>query len=54
MNIRERPEGLKIASIFIAVMVRGLGDLACVLRSAESRIDQVELDASAVALLGAD
>src|ERR1700691_2578080 len=37
MNIHERPEGLKIASIFIAVMV-GVSVISRVLRSTELRI----------------
>jgi Amino acid permease len=53
MNIHERPEGLKIASIFIAVMV-GVSVISRVMRSTEIRIDKVVLDPSAAALLAED
>ena len=50
MNIHERPEGLKIASIFIAVMI-GVSVVSRVMRSTELRIDEVVLDAESIALL---
>jgi hypothetical protein len=53
MNIHERPEGLKIASIFIAVMV-GVSVISRVMRSTEIRIDKVVLDPIAAALLAED
>ncbi len=53
LNIFERPEGLKIASIFIGCMV-GTSLLSRALRSTELRITSVELDDTATVLLAAD
>jgi hypothetical protein len=53
MNIHERPDGLKIASIFIGVML-SVSVISRAMRSTELRIEKVELDASAAALLGED
>ncbi len=45
-NVRERPDGIKIAAIFIAsIVIVSLGSR--VMRSTEVRIDEVELDSSA-------
>ncbi len=53
MNIRERPEGLKIATFFIlAIIVFSL--VSRVQRSTEIRITEVELDSTAKALLTED
>jgi hypothetical protein len=53
MNIHERPDGLKIASIFIAVML-SVSVVSRAMRSTELRIENVELDAKAAALLAED
>lgn len=45
-NVRERPDGIKIASIFIVAIV-AVSLVSRVLRSTEIRIDEVELDATA-------
>jgi hypothetical protein len=52
-NIYERPEGIRIASIFIAVMI-GTSILSRALRSTELRIHRVDLDATAAALVAED
>ena len=52
-NIVERPEGIRIASVFILVMVL-TSLLSRALRSTELRIRSVELDASAETLLAED
>jgi hypothetical protein len=52
-NIYERPEGMKIASIFIGTMI-ATSVLSRALRSTELRITDVELDAQAAALLAED
>ncbi len=49
-NVRERPDGIKIASIFIVAIVL-VSLVSRVLRSTELRIQEVELDAEAQALL---
>jgi hypothetical protein len=51
VNIYERPEGLKIASVFIFTMV-STSLLSRAIRSTELRITEVEMDPSAWALLG--
>ena len=53
MNIYERPEGIKIASFFIASMI-GTSLLSRTLRSTELRIRDVKLDGAAAALLAGD
>ena len=53
MNIYERPEGIKIASFFIASMI-GTSLLSRTLRSTELRIRDVKLDGAAAALLAED
>jgi hypothetical protein len=53
LNIYERPEGIKIASFFIASIIT-TSLLSRVLRATELRIRAVEMDASALALLGED
>ena len=53
LNIYERPEGLKISSIFIAAIV-GVSIVSRALRSTELRITEVELDDSVKALLALD
>jgi len=53
LNIYERPEGIRIASIFIVVMVF-TSLLSRALRSTELRIRKVELEPEAVALLAED
>jgi hypothetical protein len=53
VNIYERPEGLKISSIFIAVIVT-VSIVSRALRSTELRITEVELDANVTALLALD
>src|SRR5207248_239024 len=52
-NIRERPEGIKIATFFIGAMVV-TSVLSRALRSTELRIRGVELDPQASALLSED
>src|SRR4051794_7694922 len=52
-NVVERPEGIRIASVFILVMVL-TSLLSRALRSTELRIRSVELDARAAALLAED
>jgi len=52
-NIYERPEGIKIASIFIFTMI-ATSVLSRALRSTELRITDVKLDAAAEALLAED
>ncbi|HLZ71926.1 MAG TPA: amino acid transporter [Dehalococcoidia bacterium] len=49
-NVRERPDGIKIASIFIIAIV-GVSLVSRVLRSTELRIQEVELDAEAQQLV---
>jgi hypothetical protein len=53
LNVYERPEGIKIASFFIGVMVI-LSLTSRAMRSTELRITGVHLDASAQALLAED
>ncbi|HZL56601.1 MAG TPA: amino acid transporter, partial [Bryobacteraceae bacterium] len=53
LNIYQRPEGIKIASFFIAVMI-ATSLLSRALRSTELRITGVELDERARALLAKD
>jgi hypothetical protein len=53
MNIYERPEGIRIASLFIVVMIL-TSILSRVLRSTELRIRNIELDETAAALLAED
>ena len=53
LNIYERPEGIRIASVFILVMIL-TSILSRALRSTELRIREVELDAAAVDLLARD
>jgi len=53
LNIYERPEGIRIASFFIASMV-GTSLLSRALRSTELRITGIELDPTAQALLAED
>ena len=53
LNVYERPEGLKIASIFIAIMV-GTSVLSRALRSTELRICGIDLDPAAQQLLSED
>jgi hypothetical protein len=53
LNVYERPEGIKIASLFIAVMI-STSIVSRALRSTELRICDVELDAAANALLAED
>ncbi|MBV9499744.1 MAG: amino acid transporter [Acidobacteriaceae bacterium] len=53
LNIYERPEGIKIASFFIAAMVT-ISLISRAMRSTELRITGVHLDASAEALLAED
>jgi hypothetical protein len=53
MNIHERPDGLKIASIFIAVML-SVSVVSRAMRSTELRIEKVELDSKAAALVAQD
>jgi hypothetical protein len=53
MNIHERPDGLKIASIFIVVML-SVSVVSRAMRSTELRIEKVEIDAKASALLAED
>jgi hypothetical protein len=53
LNIYERPEGIRIASIFILVMIL-TSIVSRALRSTELRIRDVELDAAAVDLLARD
>ena len=53
LNIFERPEGIRIASFFIASMI-GTSVLSRALRSTELRITAVRLDARAAALLRTD
>jgi hypothetical protein len=49
-NIRERPEGLKIASFFIAAII-GASMISRVWRTTELRVERVELDAEARAFI---
>jgi hypothetical protein len=53
LNIYERPEGIRIASIFIVVMIL-TSLLSRALRSTELRIRKVELEPEAVAMLAED
>jgi hypothetical protein len=53
LNIYERPEGIKIASCFIAAMVT-TSLVSRAMRSTELRIRDVELDGQAAALLAED
>ncbi len=53
LNIYERPEGIKIASIFILAMVT-TSLISRAMRSTELRITGVELDENATALLALD
>ena len=53
LNIYQRPEGIKIASFFIGVMVF-TSLISRALRSTELRISSVELDEAAAALLAED
>ncbi len=53
LNIYERPEGIKIASVFIGVMI-ATSVLSRTLRSTELRCHLVQLDAAARALLAED
>ncbi len=53
LNIYERPEGIRIASLFILSMV-GTSLLSRALRSTELRIGSVQIDAHARALLADD
>jgi hypothetical protein len=53
MNIRERPEGIRIASFFIVTMI-ATSLLSRALRSTELRITAVEMDELAVALIAED
>lgn len=53
LNVYERPEGLKIACIFIAAMVT-TSIISRAMRSTELRICGIHLDASAEALLNED
>jgi hypothetical protein len=53
LNIQERPEGIRIASVFIVVMIL-TSILSRALRSTELRIHRVDLDATAAALLAED
>jgi hypothetical protein len=53
LNIYERPEGIRIASVFIVVMIL-TSILSRALRSTELRIHRVDLDATAAALLAED
>jgi hypothetical protein len=53
LNIYERPEGIRIASFFIASMV-ATSLLSRALRSTELRITAIQLDSIAVALLAED
>jgi hypothetical protein len=53
LNIYERPEGLKISSVFIAVIV-GVSIISRALRSTELRITEVEMDDSVNGLLALD
>jgi hypothetical protein len=52
-NVAERPEGIKIASVFIAAIVFG-SLVSRALRSTELRITQVHLDASAQRFIDED
>jgi hypothetical protein len=52
VNVFERPEGLQIASLFIAVII-GASLVSRVLRSTELRIDGVEYDEGALGLVRA-
>ena len=53
LNIYERPEGIKIASVFISVMI-ATSVLSRALRSTELRCHDIKLDATARALLAED
>ena len=53
LNVYERPEGIKIASLFIISMV-ATSLLSRALRSTELRILAIELDQQALALLAED
>ena len=53
LNIHERPEGIRIASVFIGVMI-GTSLLSRATRSTELRVKSVELDDAAKALLAED
>ena len=53
MNIQERPEGIKIASFFIALTV-GLSMTSRALRSTELRATEIEFDDYARQLIGSD
>jgi hypothetical protein len=53
LNIYERPEGIKIAAVFIAAMVT-TSLISRAMRSTELRIRDVELDGEAIALLAED
>jgi Amino acid permease len=53
LNIYERPEGLKISSVFIAAIV-SVSIISRALRSTELRITEVELDDSVKELLALD
>ena len=53
LNIYERPEGIKIASVFIGVMI-ATSVLSRTLRSTELRCHLVQLDAAARALIAED
>jgi hypothetical protein len=51
LNIYERPEGIKIASVFIAVMIF-TSLISRAMRSTELRICNVEMDDQAISMLG--
>lgn len=53
LNIYERPEGIKIASVFIIAMV-ATSVISRAMRSTELRICNIELDEAATALLAED
>ena len=53
LNIFERPEGIKVASFFIGAMI-ATSLISRAMRSTELRIDSVEMDEQAAALLAED
>ena len=53
LNIYERPEGIKVASFFIAAMI-ATSLISRAMRSTELRIHDVEIDKQALALLAED
>jgi len=53
LNVYERPEGIKVASFFIAAII-ATSLVSRAMRSTELRINNVEMDRQALALLAAD